>query len=58
MSAIGWFFISMVLCAVGSLAAVFVVTTRGWLNAWVSAAFLMGAVINLLFISILTAKSM
>jgi uncharacterized MnhB-related membrane protein len=57
MSAMGLFFISAILCGVGCFAAIFIVTTRGRLNAWVSTAFLMGVVINLLFIAILTAKS-
>lgn len=57
MSAIIWFLISMVLCVVGAYVAVFAVTTRKAMNAWVSVTFLMGAVGNLLFIAIITMKS-
>lgn len=56
MTAVGWFFISMVVCSVGAALAVFVVTARkGW-NAWITMAFLAGVVFNLVLIIVFGLK--
>lgn len=57
MSANAWFVVSMVLCVTGGYIALFAVTTRKGLNAWLMIAFMFGAFLNLLLIVTLTLRS-
>lgn len=57
LTAIVWFLIALVACVIGAYIALFAVTTRDNLNAWVATGFACGAVIALTFIALVVLKS-
>lgn len=56
MTAVAWFLTSLIACAIGACIALFAVTTRDNLNAWVATLFICGALVNLTLIIVFTAK--